>query len=158
DRRGDAPRRASEGCGDHRAEARGEEHDREAAAELERAAEFRPELLHAERERRIRGRRHVRGDVRRLHGEWRADRDERHAVRRQRDRLNPMDLETLGHASLLIRDDAGAPMLLTDPWLTGSCYWRSWWLQNYPQPPLLDGVNQVPFCFITHEHPDHFHT
>ena len=69
-----------------------------------------------------------------------------------------MDLETLGHASLLIRDDVGVPVLLTDPWLTGSCYWRSWWLQNYPQPPLLDVVNRVPFCFITHEHPDHFHT
>src|SRR5438094_4939788 len=69
-----------------------------------------------------------------------------------------MELETLGHASLLIRDDSGAPVLLTDPWLTGSCYWRSWWLQNYPDPGLLDELNRVPYCFITHEHPDHFHT
>lgn len=69
-----------------------------------------------------------------------------------------MELETLGHASLLIRDDGGAPVLLTDPWLTGSCYWRSWWLQNYPDQHLLNDVNRVPYCFITHEHPDHFHT
>src|SRR2546430_807773 len=72
--------------------------------------------------------------------------------------LGPMELETLGHASLLIRDDAGQPVLLTDPWLLGSCYWRSWWLQNYPAQSLLDEVNRVAYCFITHEHPDHFHT
>ena len=69
-----------------------------------------------------------------------------------------MDIETLGHAGLLIRDDAGAPVLFTDPWVTGSCYWRSWWLQNYPGAALLDEVKRVKFCYITHEHPDHFHT
>jgi hypothetical protein len=69
-----------------------------------------------------------------------------------------MELETLGHASLLIRDDRGAPVLLTDPWLTGSCYWRSWWLQNYPDAALLDEARHAQYCLITHEHPDHFHT
>ena len=69
-----------------------------------------------------------------------------------------MNIETVGHAGLLIRDDAGTPVLFTDPWITGSCYWRSWWLQNYPTPELLAELKSVAYCFITHEHPDHFHT
>jgi hypothetical protein len=69
-----------------------------------------------------------------------------------------MDIETVGHAGLLIRDDHGAPVLFTDPWITGSCYWRSWWLQNYPREELLRELQSVAWCFITHEHPDHFHT
>lgn len=69
-----------------------------------------------------------------------------------------MDLETLGHAGLLVRDDAGTPLLLTDPWVIGSCYWRSWWLQHYPSPELLEELTRVRYCFVTHEHPDHFHT
>ena len=69
-----------------------------------------------------------------------------------------MDIETVGHAGLLIRDDAGAPVLFTDPWVTGSCYWRSWWLQNYPSAALMEELKSVAYCFITHEHPDHFHT
>ena len=43
-----------------------------------------------------------------------------------------MKLETLGHASMLLATDAGRPLLLTDPWLLGSAYWRSWWLENAP--------------------------
>jgi hypothetical protein len=69
-----------------------------------------------------------------------------------------MDIETVGHAGLLIRDDQGVPVLFTDPWITGSCYWRSWWLQNYPREELLRELQSVAWCFITHEHPDHFHT
>lgn len=69
-----------------------------------------------------------------------------------------MEIETVGHAGLLLRDDDGRPLLFTDPWVTGSCYWRSWWLQNYPDEKLLDELRTVPTCLITHEHPDHFHT
>ncbi len=69
-----------------------------------------------------------------------------------------MIIETLGHASLLLRADDGAPVLLTDPWLIGSCYWRSWWLQSYPGDERLTELRDVAYCLITHEHPDHFHT
>jgi hypothetical protein len=69
-----------------------------------------------------------------------------------------VNVETLGHAGLLLRDDAGAPVLFTDPWVMGSCYWRSWWLQNYPTDGQLAELRTVPYCLITHEHPDHFHT
>src|SRR6185436_10057463 len=69
-----------------------------------------------------------------------------------------MNIETLGHAALLLRDDDNQPVLLTDPWLKGSCYWRSWWLQNYPSDAEWEEVNRVKYCYVTHEHPDHFHT
>ncbi len=69
-----------------------------------------------------------------------------------------MTIETVGHAGLLLRDDHGAPLLFTDPWVSGSCYWRSWWLQHYPDDDLLRELRTVPYCYLTHEHPDHFHT
>src|SRR5688500_11786042 len=69
-----------------------------------------------------------------------------------------MNIETLGHAGLLVRGDDGEPLLFTDPWIAGSCYWRSWWLQNYPGDDLIAELKRVPYCFISHEHPDHFHT
>ena len=50
-----------------------------------------------------------------------------------------------------------APLLLTDPWLVGSVYWRSWWLQNYPTPEELDWLGKSAIVYVTHEHPDHFH-
>jgi UDP-MurNAc hydroxylase len=65
-----------------------------------------------------------------------------------------MFLQVLSHAALLVR--SGNKTLLTDPWLIGSCYWRSWW--NYPpvQPDLIAGL--VPDAiYITHVHWDHFH-
>jgi UDP-MurNAc hydroxylase len=46
--------------------------------------------------------------------------------------------------------------VLIDPWLVGSCYWRSWW--NYPEPPrdLIDALTP-DYIYITHLHWDHFH-
>jgi hypothetical protein len=69
-----------------------------------------------------------------------------------------MQLETLGHASLALGPKAGAPLLITDPWLTGSCYWRAWWLENEPSPEALRRMAGARYCYLTHEHPDHFHT
>lgn len=67
-------------------------------------------------------------------------------------------LKTLGHASIALYRDGEAPLLLTDPWLIGSVYWRSWWLQNYPDEAELDWLTTAEHVYITHEHPDHFHT
>lgn len=69
-----------------------------------------------------------------------------------------MHLETLGHASLALGTRGQAPLLLTDPWLTGSCYWRAWWLENAPSPDTVKRVGSARYCYVTHEHPDHFHT
>lgn len=68
-----------------------------------------------------------------------------------------MKLETLGHASLLLTSNTGEPILLTDPWLIGSAYWRSWWLQHYPSSEEVEKIETVDFVYLTHEHPDHFH-
>jgi hypothetical protein len=34
-----------------------------------------------------------------------------------------MEMETVGHTGLFIRDHDGAPVLLTDSLITGSCCW-----------------------------------
>lgn len=68
-----------------------------------------------------------------------------------------LKLQTLGHASIAVYRDGDAPLLLTDPWLVGSVYWRSWWLQNYPDTATLDWLARSDNVYVTHEHPDHFH-
>jgi hypothetical protein len=66
-------------------------------------------------------------------------------------------LRTLGHASLALFREGENPILLTDPWLVGSVYWRSWWLQHYPSDEEVDWAAKSAFIYVTHEHPDHFH-
>jgi len=65
-----------------------------------------------------------------------------------------MKFTTLSHAGLLVetRDCS----LLIDPWLVGSCYWRSWWNYPPPQRELIDKV-KPDFIYLTHLHWDHFH-
>jgi UDP-MurNAc hydroxylase len=65
-----------------------------------------------------------------------------------------MKVRVLGHACLYIEHlDV---RLLIDPWLIGSCYWRSWW--NYPEVPadLLEQIRPT-HIYITHLHWDHYH-
>jgi len=72
--------------------------------------------------------------------------------------MSSLKLRTLGHASIALYRHGEAPVLLTDPWLIGSVYWRSWWLQHYPDAAELDWLAGAANVYITHEHPDHFHT
>jgi hypothetical protein len=67
-----------------------------------------------------------------------------------------IELRTIGHACLLILED-GEPIIATDPWLVGSVYWRSWWLEKYPTDDEIDQVRRSRFLYITHSHLDHFH-
>ena len=64
-----------------------------------------------------------------------------------------MDFTILSHAGLRVRH-AGRE-LVCDPWLVGSCYWRSWW--NYPPVArqLVDAL-APDFVYLTHFHWDHF--
>src|SRR5215469_15937633 len=66
-------------------------------------------------------------------------------------------LRTLGHATLALYQRGENPILVTDPWLIGSVYWRSWWLENYPTTEEIDWLARTAFVYVTHEHPDHFH-
>jgi UDP-MurNAc hydroxylase len=69
-----------------------------------------------------------------------------------------MQFETVSHATLLLTPkDQAAPLLATDPWLFGSCYWRSWWLSNPPSEETIRRIGQSRYIYLTHEHPDHFH-
>ncbi len=65
-----------------------------------------------------------------------------------------MRFTVLSHAGLLV-EHAGK-QILCDPWLLGSCYWRSWW--NYPpvDPALIENL-KPDYIFLTHLHWDHFH-
>jgi Beta-lactamase superfamily domain len=66
-------------------------------------------------------------------------------------------LQTLGHACAVLYRAGEDPLLATDPWLLGSVYWRSWWLQHYPSIEEIDWLAKSACIYITHEHPDHFH-
>jgi UDP-MurNAc hydroxylase len=50
----------------------------------------------------------------------------------------------------------GGVRVVSDPWLVGSCYWRSWW--NLPEPPrtLVENL-AADYIYLTHLHWDHFH-
>ncbi len=64
-----------------------------------------------------------------------------------------MKVTVVGHSCLQINTAAGT--LLVDPWLFGSCYWRSWW--HFP-PSAPDAAMLSPdFIYLTHHHFDHFH-
>ena len=66
-----------------------------------------------------------------------------------------MKFTILSHAGLLIEHNG--TQIVTDPWLIGSCYWRSWW--NFPEPPSELFENLRPdYIYLTHLHWDHFHS
>ena len=60
----------------------------------------------------------------------------------------------LGHACLYVEHKE--IRFLIDPWLIGSCYWRSWW--NYPEvsQDLINNINPT-HIYLTHLHWDHYH-
>ena len=64
------------------------------------------------------------------------------------------EIRFLSHASVLIKTSEAS--IIVDPWLLGSCYWRSWW--NYP-PVCKDAISdlKVSAIYITHVHWDHWH-
>ena len=63
-------------------------------------------------------------------------------------------LKIHSHACLQVKTDTCN--LIVDPWLIGSCYWRSWW--NYPPVKEIDFDSFNPdIIYITHVHWDHWH-
>lgn len=65
-----------------------------------------------------------------------------------------MEFKVLSHACLFVRH--GATSIVIDPWLLGSCYWRSWW--NFPEPVFDEAeLNGVDAVVISHIHWDHWH-
>ena len=68
-----------------------------------------------------------------------------------------MRLKTFGHACLAVEDYSNKLVLITDPWLIGSCYYDSWFLEHYPSSNDINYLKTTEFIYFTHEHPDHFH-
>ena len=65
-----------------------------------------------------------------------------------------MRVTVIGHAGLYI--ESGDATVLVDPWLSGSCYWRSWW--HFPPSPAPEERWLRPtYLYLTHHHFDHFH-
>lgn len=65
-----------------------------------------------------------------------------------------MHVTVIGHSCLRIKTRAGT--VLIDPWLSGSCYWRSWW--HFPPSAEPDAEMFSPdWIYLTHHHFDHFH-
>src|ERR1041385_9200329 len=67
---------------------------------------------------------------------------------------NTVKFTVLSHAGLYVEHNGVS--IVVDPWLIGSCYWRSWW--NYPEPDrnLIDDL-KPDYIYLTHLHWDHFH-
>lgn len=65
-----------------------------------------------------------------------------------------MKFKIISHACIYI--EHLETRLLIDPWILGSCYWRSWW--NYPNPSreLIESLKPT-HIYITHLHWDHYH-
>ncbi len=65
-----------------------------------------------------------------------------------------MEVSILSHACMLVR--SGDTRVIVDPWLLGSCYWRSWW--NFPRAQFdADEMAKVDAVVISHVHWDHWH-
>ena len=65
-----------------------------------------------------------------------------------------MRFTVIGHACLYI--ETGAERVLVDPWLSGSCYWRSWW-HFPPNTSLPPEALEPDYVYLSHHHFDHFH-
>ncbi|MSP03305.1 MAG: MBL fold metallo-hydrolase [Acetobacteraceae bacterium] len=67
-----------------------------------------------------------------------------------------VQFETLGNASVMVFAD-GKPLLATDPWLTGTCYFGSWALDHPLSDQQIRNMTSAEYIWISHGHPDHLH-
>jgi Beta-lactamase superfamily domain len=69
-----------------------------------------------------------------------------------------MDLrfETLGNATILFSAD-DSPVLATDPWLKGTCYFGSWALDYPLDAQQIQRIQNAQYIWVSHGHPDHLH-
>jgi len=67
-----------------------------------------------------------------------------------------LGFETIGNATLIVYD--GKPLLATDPWLGGSCYFGSWTLPYEIPDVQRQSISDCPYVWLSHGHPDHIHS
>ena len=64
--------------------------------------------------------------------------------------------DTIGNAILIVYD-AGRPVLVTDPWVTGSAYFGSWGFSHEIPTEQLEAIRSAEYVWLSHGHPDHLH-
>ena len=62
--------------------------------------------------------------------------------------------DTIGNA-ILICYDQGSPVLVTDPWITGSAYLGSWNFSHEIPAEQLTAIRNTRYVWLSHGHPDH---
>jgi hypothetical protein len=70
--------------------------------------------------------------------------------------VTTVTFETLGNATIQFFVD-GRPVLATDPWLVGTCYFGSWALDHPLTSEQIRNVQNSEYIWISHGHPDHLH-
>src|ERR1700730_11394550 len=63
----------------------------------------------------------------------------------------------MGNALLQLCHSNGQPVLSTDPWLKGTCYFGSWAVDHALTESQIQKVISSRFIWISHGHPDHLH-
>lgn len=63
---------------------------------------------------------------------------------------------TYGNATILSFDESH-PVLATDPWIDGTCYFGSWSLPVLPSKSLIRDLASTKYVWFSHGHPDHLH-
>ena len=61
--------------------------------------------------------------------------------------------ETVGNATLICHDRG--PVLVTDPWISGSAYFGSWGRSHEIPAEQMDAIHRCKFVWLSHGHPDH---
>lgn len=61
--------------------------------------------------------------------------------------------ETIGNATVICFDEA--PVLATDPWLSGTAYFGAWGLTHTIPDEQLEHISRCPYLWLSHGHPDH---
>ncbi len=64
-----------------------------------------------------------------------------------------LGFDTIGNATLIAYDRT--PILATDPWIDGPAYFGSWWLSHAVPDEQREQVQQAPYIWVSHGHPDH---
>jgi len=77
-------------------------------------------------------------------------------ITKERQQSAGYKFETLGNATLQLFE-GDKPVLATDPWLEGTCYFGSWGLDHALTPDQIRNVCESRFIWISHGHPDHLH-
>jgi L-ascorbate metabolism protein UlaG (beta-lactamase superfamily) len=62
--------------------------------------------------------------------------------------------DTIGNA-ILICYDHGRPVLVTDPWITGSADFGSWGFSHEIPKDQLEAILHTQYVWLSHGHPDH---